>query len=298
MSDQQKRQDATLECLNGLSVGDAFGQLFFRNPFPRGATPPDPPWRWTDDTAMSLSVVESLFAFATIDADDLAFRFAQRYVAAPNRGYGGGAHDILAAIAVGKSWRQAAAEAFGGQGSLGNGGAMRAAPIGVYFAHDLDETSAAARRSAMVTHHHPEGQVGAEAVALAAALAARARNTGRPEPNAFLAAISNRLPESEVRHGLERAQTLTAEARVEEVVALLGNGSRITAQDTVPATLWVCSHFLDDYEEALWQTVALGGDIDTNAAIVGGVVAAFTGEAGIPAAWLAAREPLPDLSFS
>ncbi len=246
---------------------------------------------------MSLSVVENLFTFGKIDSDDLAFRFSRRYVAEPNRGYGSGAHEILAGIAFGKAWREVAAAVFGGQGSLGNGGAMRAAPIGVFFAHDLEETSAAARRSAMVTHSHPEGQVGAEAVALAAALAARARHTERPEPKAFLESVINPLPQSEVRRGLEKALTMPANTPVEDVVSLLGNGSRITAQDTVPAALWVCSLFLHDYEEALWRIVTLGGDIDTNAAIVGGVVAAFTGEAGIPSSWLAARESLPNLSI-
>lgn len=297
MSDYKQRKAATLACLNGLSVGDAFGQLFFRTPFPRNGEPPEGPWRWTDDTAMALSVVENLFAYGTLNPDDLARRFARRYVAEPNRGYGGGAHDILGGIAAGRPWQETASAAFGGEGSMGNGGAMRAAPIGVFLAHDLDETVKAARSASMVTHYHPEGQVGAMAIALAAAFAVRARKQcGKPPAGDFLASVISRLPQSEVRRGLEKAPSLPRETSLETIVATLGNGSRVLALDTVPCALWVCSHYLDNFEEALWQTVALGGDIDTNAAIVGGVVAAFTGETAIPRLWLHRREALPPVA--
>jgi ADP-ribosylglycohydrolase len=79
----------------------------------------------------------------------------------------------------------------------------------------------------------------------------------------------------------------------DEVAYELGNGSLVTAQDTVPFTMWVAAKHLADYPQAIRTCVAVGGDIDTTAAIVGGIVAAYTGIDGIPAAWLAAREPLP-----
>ncbi|HUG19532.1 MAG TPA: ADP-ribosylglycohydrolase family protein, partial [Planctomycetaceae bacterium] len=73
---------------------------------------------------------------------------------------------------------------------------------------------------------------------------------------------------------------------------LLGNGSRITAQDTVPFCLWVASKFRDDYVEALWNTVTVGGDIDTNCAIIGGIVALSAGPESIPEEWRLNRESL------
>ncbi len=76
-------------------------------------------------------------------------------------------------------------------------------------------------------------------------------------------------------------------------VRRLGNGSRVSAQDTVPFALWCAARHLRDYQAALWQTVQGGGDTDTTCAMVGGIVAARVGRAGIPQAWLAAREPLP-----
>lgn len=52
--------------------------------------------------------------------------------------------------------------------------------------------------------------------------------------------------------------------------------------------------FAADYETALWVTAGGMGDVDTTCAIVGGVVAARVGRAGVPADWIATREPLPD----
>ena len=120
--------------LEGLSVGDAFGERFFGDPARVASLVerqeiPRSPWYWTDDTAMGLSVFEILREHGTIDQDRLALRFAERYRRDPVRGYGGTAHSILSEISHGAPWREVAREAFGGQGSMGNGGAMRAAPV-------------------------------------------------------------------------------------------------------------------------------------------------------------------------
>jgi ADP-ribosylglycohydrolase len=85
---------------------------------------------------------------------------------------------ILHEIRAGLPWRHAAGSAFGGQGSCGNGAAMRVAPLGAYHA---DQTRVAARQalaSAEVTHAHPDGIVGAVVVAVCAAHAAAARLAG------------------------------------------------------------------------------------------------------------------------
>jgi ADP-ribosylglycohydrolase len=75
----------------------------------------------------------------------------------------------------------------------------------------------------------------------------------------------------------------------------LGNGARVLAHDTVPFTLWTAAIFLHDYPSAILACIEAGGDVDTTASIVGGIVAAFTGtgSGGTPPSWLAAREPLP-----
>ena len=127
-----------LESLAGLSVGDAFGERFFGPPADsleriRTRTLPPPEWLYTDDTVMALSIVQVLKAQGRLNQDALADAFAVRYQQAPARGYGAGAHAILRAIGLGTPWKQAAAMPFDGQGSYGNGGAMRAGPLGAYW---------------------------------------------------------------------------------------------------------------------------------------------------------------------
>ncbi|MGV9335991.1 ADP-ribosylglycohydrolase family protein [Nocardia sp. NPDC003726] len=70
----------------------------------------------------------------------------------------------------------------------------------------------------------------------------------------------------------------------------------VTAQNTVPFTVWVAARHLDDYPAAITACIAADGDIDTTSAVVGGIIAAYTGtspHAGVPQTWLTAREPLP-----
>jgi ADP-ribosylglycohydrolase len=73
---------------------------------------------------------------------------------------------------------------------------------------------------------------------------------------------------------------------------MLGNGSLVTAPDTVPLCVWMAARHLNDFKEALSQTICVGGDCDTNAAIVGGIVALSAGRESIPQDWLNAREPI------
>jgi ADP-ribosylglycohydrolase len=219
--------------------------------------------------------------------------FARRYRKNPGRGYGGMAHAILEALGTGVPWSVAAGEAFDGAGSMGNGGAMRVAPLGAYWADDWDAVVEEARASAQVTHAHAEGQAGAIAVALAAAWAARRRaGTVAGAGRELLETVLTYTPDGETLWGLERALDLPADMQVETAIERLGNGSRVTAPDTVPFALWCAAHNLDDYEEAMWTTVSGLGDRDTNCAIVGGIVALAVGREGLPAPWLDAREPL------
>lgn len=290
--------------LSGLSVGDAFGEQFlesgggFHDLVIRHALP-EPPWHVTDDTIMALSIHEVLAAHGAVDQDALARAFARRYQAEPHRGYGGGAHDILRKIGLGQSWREVSRAVFGGTGSMGNGGAMRAAPVGAYFADDMangmDRLVAEARASAEVTHAHLEGQAGAIAVAVAAAWACNQRGVDQPDPEHMFALVLEHTPASETRDRIDEARALPRDAHVAQAVRALGSGQRVLSQDTVPFCLWCVARHVTDYAEALWTTVAGHGDCDTTCAIVGGIVVCATGIDAIPAAWLGAREPLPEI---
>ena len=80
---------------------------------------------------------------------------------------------------------------------------------------------------------------------------------------------------------------------METAVQRLGNGTAVTAPDTVPFALWCAAARLTSYEEALWATVSGLGDRDTTCAIVGGIVAMYAGVESIPAEWLEHREQIP-----
>jgi len=298
-----ERFQRALCSLQGLAVGDAFGSLFTwydESDLPdqvRERRIPDDPWEYSDDTMMALSIVENLRDHDGIDQDALAASFAEHYQ--PGRGYGPAMHRLLTEIYDGASWRKAAPALFDGQGSYGNGAAMRVAPLGAYFADDLALAARHAALSALVTHCHKEAAAGAIAVAIATALAWRAaQEEQRPSRAELIDAILPFLPECEVRENVVKARDLPAGTTVPQAVAVLGNGGYVTVQDTVPIALWSAGEHLDDFETAMWKTLCALGDIDTNCAIVGGIVASYTGLAGIPKNWLLECEPIPEWVLS
>jgi ADP-ribosylglycohydrolase len=66
----------------------------------------------------------------------------------------------------------------------------------------------------------------------------------------------------------------------------------VTCADTVPLALWIAAHHLDAFARAVRHAIAAGGDADTLAAIVGGIVAARVGADRIPERWRAGVEPI------
>lgn len=266
-------------------MGDAFGETWFRTTrTPRDLAPGQ--WHWTDDTAMALGVFRVLKRCGSINQDALAVEFAAEYTRDPHRNYGAAMHDVLQAIHNGASWRSVAPRQFNGLGSWGNGAAMRVAPIGAYF--PLDQVAEQASRSAVVTHAHPEAAAGAVAVAVATALSISGV-TGAD----MLPEVISRVPNGLVREGLRRAERIGFEVDPRNAAGSLGNGSKLSAPDTVPFVVWSAARHLDDLVEALWDTVVAGGDTDTNAAMVAGIIAPRTGLNSVPKEWWHAAEPLP-----
>lgn len=287
--------------LEGLSLGDAFGERFFA---PAGIVRrwiearrlPDRPWRFTDDTAMAISILETLAEHGGIDPDFLAARFAERFVMEPRRGYGGGAIRLLCRLAEGADWRQAAGDLFGGEGSMGNGSAMRVGPIGAYFADDLDRVVVEARLSAAVTHAHPEGVSGAVAVAVATARTWQLRGLDPGDAGRqLMTTVLDLTPPGPTREGLVRAAELPVECSATQAADALGNGSRVCCPDTVPFCIWCAARHVNSFEDALWTTVSALGDRDTTCAIVGAIVAMRAGRENLPPQWLECREPLPEI---
>ncbi|MFP4306855.1 MAG: ADP-ribosylglycohydrolase family protein [Desulfococcaceae bacterium] len=142
--------------------------------------------------------------------------------------------------------------------SWGNGSAMRVSPVG--FAFDDEETVLAeARRSAEVTHNHPEGIKGAQATALTIFLAWKGADKA-----AIRDAISERFG-----YDLDR--------RLKNIRP--GHRFDVSCQGSVPEAMIA---FFDsaNYEDAVRKAISLGGDADTQACIAGGIAQAFYG--GVP----------------
>ncbi|MYT24814.1 ADP-ribosylglycohydrolase family protein [Streptomyces sp. SID7760] len=292
-SASERRYARALASLRGLALGDALGSQYFvpvnypllkRRELPAGTGT----WQWTDDTEMACSVVAVLAAHGRIDQDALASSFAHHHDF--DRGYGPAVNRMLRLIREGEDWRTLAAELFNGQGSWGNGAAMRIAPLGAWYADDPEQATHQAEISAYTTHQHREAVCGAMAVAAGAALAADP--AGPPKAGDLLDGVIALVPRSAVGAGLRRARDMLDYGDATTVAAVLGCGRRTSAHDTVPFALWSAARSLDDYERAFWTTAQVGGDVDTTCAIVGGVLGA-RGDAALPAAWLSRTEALP-----
>lgn len=252
--------------LVGTALGDSLGE---------GAG------RYTDDTAMTIGVAESLIAARGFDADHMARTFARHYAAEPWRGYGFGPPLIFKMMRDGTPWRDAAQRLYPG-GSFGNGSAMRVAPVGLLFCDDLAKVAEVARQSSRITHTHPMGADGAALQACAVALAVQAQ-PGTLDHDAFLNSLSECVQEDLYQEKLlAMGQLLRRQAPMDAAVAELGN--TIEAFNSVPIAIY---SFLagGSFEEAVGNALAAGGDRDTIGAMAGAVAGAYYGVERIPETW-------------
>ena len=200
-----------------------------------------PACRFTDDTVLTVAVAARL-----LHGGDYIDLFHDYFHAYPQAGYGGSFIDWA---------RQRRRRPYG---SWGNGAAMRVSPIGIACT-SLADVLAEARRSAEVTHDHPEGVRGAQATAAAVFLA----RTGSSK--------------DELRLYLER----TFGYRLGERLDAIRDRYRfdVSCQGSVPQSI-IAFLESESYEDAVRNAISLGGDADTMAAIAGGIAEAFYG--GVP----------------
>lgn len=191
---------------------------------------------FTDDTVLTVAV-----AHAILSGQELVVSvksFAQRHHTA---GYGGSFRRWI------RSWDSQPYNSFG------NGSAMRVSPVG--FAFDgIEEVLAQAKRSAEVTHNHPEGIKGAQATALAIVMARQG------------------VDKETIRTELENRFSYDLRRTVEDIRP--DYRFDVSCQGSVPESIIA---FLDaaDYETSIRNAISLGGDADTMACIAGGIAQAF-----------------------
>ncbi len=275
------KTDRIIGSVLGLALGDAFGAPYEGGILERAV------WavlgnkngrrRWTDDTQMTINVIESLVARGGVDPDDLGRRFAQSYKW--TRGYGPGAAKVLKRIRRGQHW-EAASRAVFREGSFGNGGAMRAPAVGLFYAAgNEDDLAKAASASARVTHAHPLGREGAVVIALATALA----YNDAPSLE-IIDRIRPYVGATDFSRKLSRAKSwLRKERRASPrtVRAELGNG--IAAADSCVTAVYIALSFRDDsFGELLDFAIDLRGDVDTIAAMSCAIWGAARGREALP----------------
>jgi ADP-ribosylglycohydrolase len=197
--------------------------------------------RFTDDSVLTIAVADCLLTGASyIDA------FHDYTRAYPNRCYGAG------------FWRWVESGSRKPYNSWGNGSAMRVSPVG-FALPTLDAVLHEAKRSAEVTHDHPEGIRGAQATAAAVFLGRQGES------------------KATIRSFIQQRFGYDLNRSVDSIRPAYSFNE--SCQDTVPEAIVA---FLDstDYEEAIRLAISLGGDADTLACIAGGIAEAFYG--GVP----------------
>jgi len=275
-------KDQYLGCIFGLALGDALGAPYEGGPIEHfvwrliGRTKEGLP-RWTDDTQMSLDLAESLLSLGVLNQNDLAMRFASSY--RWSRGYGPSTARLLKRVRRGENWATAS-KAIYKNGSFGNGAAMRASIIALFFHQDFETLVRETVRAAEVTHAHPLGIEGAILIAVA---------TYGLLQKESIAQILDRLGHScksdefqkqlvVVQKWLSKNDTITPP----EAARTLGNG--ITAQSSCATALYIALRHLDlPFNELLAFSRACGGDVDTISAMAGTLWGAYNGAGSISA---------------
>ncbi len=200
---------------------------------------------FTDDSVMSLALCKALlqsgngFADLSEQAITCMREFGKNY---PHAGYGGGFSSWLLSVNPQP------------YNSFGNGAAMRVSGCG-YVANSIEEAKRLSKAVTEVTHNHPEGLKGAEAVAVAVFLARSGWN---------LLEIRDYIVKNYYRIGF------TLDSIREEY------DFDVTCQGSVPQAL---EAFFEstDFEDAIRNAISIGGDSDTIAAITGAVAEAYYG---------------------
>ena len=137
--------------------------------------------------------------------------------------------------------------------SWGNGSAMRVSPVGWAF-DSLEETLRVAKQSAEVTHNHPEGIKGAQAVA------------------ACIYWARNKKTKQEIKEYVESTFGYNLSRTCDEI--RLTYRFDESCQGTVPESIIA---FLEstDFESSIRLAISLGGDADTMGAITGSIAEAY-----------------------
>lgn len=278
--------DRAVGCMLGQVAGDSLGSLVeFRSAgdigrhYPEGVRGLADGGTWntiagqpTDDSELALELARTLVGLSEWSAEAVAEAYAG-WLASRPFDVGGTTRQALAAALRATTNKAAAARTAANRDSQSNGALMRCAPIGLW-AHDPMEAAAVARADAELTHPHPVCQ--AASASFAAAIAAAIGGADRATMLAAAEAALDRSPGESLRAALSRARVGEAPRDF-----LRQQGWVLIAWQNAFRHLAVGT----SVEAALVETVAQGGDTDTNGAICGALLGAAQGRMAIPTRW-------------
>jgi ADP-ribosylglycohydrolase len=289
------RHRAIAGSLLGTAVGDALGLPYEGLSRRRAKRLLGPPTRYrllpgwgmaSDDTEHACMTLQALM-LAGDDVDEFARQLARRLrlwlLGAPA---GIGLATLKATL---KLWA-GVPPSRSGVFSAGNGPAMRAAVLGAAI-EELETLARFVRASTRVTHTDPKAEYGALAIARAARLAC---NETPVSARQFTDEVRGQIPAGaagdefiallhRMTESLDRG-----ESTVEFADALgLARGVSGYIYHTAPVALHAWLSHPRELREAVEEIVSCGGDADSTAAVVGGIIGCSVGREGIPAEWLA-----------
>lgn len=224
--------------------------------------------QYSDDTQRAKCLAESLVTRHGYDRDDAASHYFRWYKSGTARGMGGSIRQAMEAID-----RGVALDRCGVPGAKGNGTAMRALPLGIYFRRTPEFIGPASVLDAHITHVRDEAVDGTYVVAMLAAVALGPGNDPRPLTVNDVKWVANTLPKGTrlIQNALYRACLASVDtsgplAEMRSIKAELEGG--------VVETIGTAVHALlvgRDFHHVLELCIRCGGDTDTRAAIACGL---------------------------
>lgn len=249
----------------GAIAGDIIGSIYEREnckskDFPLFGTDNT----FTDDTVLTIATADAILNQVPSAEGYREYykRYSRRY---PQAGFGQ------------RFWKWAASDEEQPYYSWGNGSAMRVSPIGLAY-NSLGEVLEQAKRSAAVTHNHPEGIKGAKAIATVI----------------FLARMGN--SKADIQAYISDTFGYDLNRSIDEIRPIYAFD--VSCQGSVPEAIL---SFLEstDFEDAIRNAISIGGDSDTIASMAGAMAEAFYGEvpeAIAQATWTYLDAPLASIT--
>jgi len=265
-------------CMLSAALGDALGAGYGS-----GAE-----LRYTDDAAMMIALAEHLLEnYGEVDPLKLAWKFLEAYEAEPWRGYGPGPPRIFKMIRRGEGPLELDKRLYPG-GSLGNGAAMRIAPIGLLYHDDAVKLMEAVRASCKPTHNHPLAIEGALLEAYSVAIAVRLDPSEDADPKDFTEQLIQ-LPVSEIYQLKLKLIPRLIDSGADRMSIVRSLGNMVEAHNSVPTAIY-CYLAEQDPARVIRRAIGLGGDRDTIACMAAAIAGAHRGIESLPESLLSRLE--------